>query len=525
MNSMNYIVGHNNLRLLSRNEGKIKSYESCRDVRAWSHDVQKRDCYLREWIKCDMPTCLLPTCTLAKFLKAMTYRCRGKATPRCHPDCKSKVVLESICNSCHAIKECLKDEEEFDKYFDDEDFETSHWPCERCLEALKSIKMFWKIIVEKILNITLPKNDDKVPPECCFTDSVQSVAKAWQTDMLQQAMYVKNYSPCYLPLPCWKKRKPEVAPCNLRPCGYDDLHTRSCVRVLSKPDCRTYKCYKHKSTDTNCLSNPMVCRSKKTCPAPCCQKPVNKYCAAKVRLVNIGCECNKENEEIIAYKTNLDFLQEKTCCQRKEIERLKRENSSLKIELQNVYKNSSWKSSFQPSSKCSSNHNTMCALLPKPFECYAEENANTNQVNSEMIITMKNCKNEAFRHISLLQVLHKTNDPVIQDQNTDCACGKRKEDPIELLTKVQNTVGAIVKREMDTIINKKRQCGMRSDIDATFHKLNTSRSAPSCSTLSVCSNDSHHVWTKGRNENARDGDDDKNCICMYVCHKSPNKKC
>lgn len=42
---------------------------------------------------------------------------------------------------------------------------------------------------------------------------------------------------------------------------------------------------------------------------------------------------------------------------------------------------------------------------------------------------------QAFRHISLLQVLHKTNDPVIQDQNTDCACGKRKEDPIELLTK------------------------------------------------------------------------------------------
>ncbi|CAH0700807.1 unnamed protein product [Spodoptera exigua] len=314
-----------------------------------------------------MPTCLLPISTLAEFLKTMTYRCRGRATPRCHPDCKSKAVLDSICNSCHAIKECLKNEEEFDKFFDDEEFETSHWPCERCLEALKSIKMFWKIIIEKIFNITLPRNDEKVPQEHCFTDSVQSVAKAWQTEMLQQAM--------------------------------------------------------------------------------------------------------------------------------KEIERLKRENSSLKVELQNVYKSSSWKSSFHACSKCSSNHKTI-ALLPKPFECYAEENANTNQVkpiDSEMIITMKNCKNEAYRHISLLQVLHKTNDPGIKDLNSDGACGKRKEDPIELLTKVQNTFGAIVKREMDTIANNKRQSGMRSDIDATFHSLNSSRSAPSCSTITVDSTDSNHV--------------------------------
>ncbi|KAH9635051.1 hypothetical protein HF086_004405 [Spodoptera exigua] len=493
---MNYIVGHNNLRLFSRNEGKIKSYESCRDLRAWSHDVQKRNRYLREWIKCDMPTCLLPISTLAEFLKTMTYRCRGRATPRCHPDCKSKAVLDSICNSCHAIKECLKNEEEFDKFFDDEEFETSHWPCERCLEALKSIKMFWKIIIEKIFNITLPKNDEKVPQEHCFTDSVQSVAKAWQTEMLQQAMYVKNYSPCILPLPCWdrKRVKPEVAPCNLRPCGYNDLHTRSCVRILSKPDCRGYKCCKNKSTDTDCLSNPIVSSSKKSCSSRYSQNQ-SRYCSAKIRTANKGCQCKEENEELDAYKANLDFLQEKCNCQRKEIERLKRENSSLKVELQNVYKSSSWKSSFHACSKCSSNHKTI-ALLPKPFECYAEENANTNQVkpiDSEMIITMKNCKNEAYRHISLLQVLHKTNDPGIKDLNSDGACGKRKEDPIELLTKVQNTFGAIVKREMDTIANNKRQSGMRSDIDATFHSLNSSRSAPSCSTITVDSTDSNHV--------------------------------
>lgn len=39
--------------------------------------------------------------------------------PRCHPQCKSKVVLESICKSCHEIKECFRNQGDFDKYFED----------------------------------------------------------------------------------------------------------------------------------------------------------------------------------------------------------------------------------------------------------------------------------------------------------------------------------------------------------------------------------------------------------------------
>ncbi|XP_047042420.1 uncharacterized protein LOC124646339 [Helicoverpa zea] len=497
MNSMNYI-GQSNLRLCSRNEGKIKSYESCRDVRAWSHDVRARDRYLREWIKCDMPICVLPTSTLASFMRTMTCRSRGRATPRCHPDCKSKVVLDSICDSCNAIKECLKNEEGFDKYFDDEEFETSHWPCDRCLEALKSIKMFWKIIIEKIFHVNIPKDEDLAQNECCRTDSVRSVAKVWQTEMVQQAMFVRNISPyltrAIFPIPCcWKGKKSKREPltCPFKPQGYPDGFPE-CKKKCSLKDCRKPCCKNNRSTDTDFISNPSVCRSNKSCSTSQSQRVCSKHCAAKVRLVDKQCHCNEISEEINAYKINLEKLQDKCNCQKTEIDKLKKENSSLKIELQNVYKNSSWKSTFFSPFKSASKHDSV-AILPKPFECCTDDIPNVSEVkgiDSEMIITMKNCKNETYRHISLLQVLHKTNDPdkgVRLSRESDCC--SRKEDPIVLLTKVQNTFGAIVKREMGIAYERKLR-EKKSVINASFHKVNASKSAPSCSTITDTSTDS-----------------------------------
>lgn len=76
---MNYIQ-RDTFKLASRNEGKIKSYESCSDLRAWSHDEETRDRYLREWIRNDMPVCIIPLSTLANFLRNMTYKNRGKVS-------------------------------------------------------------------------------------------------------------------------------------------------------------------------------------------------------------------------------------------------------------------------------------------------------------------------------------------------------------------------------------------------------------------------------------------------------------
>lgn len=72
----------NKLKLLARSEGKIKSYDSCFDIRAWSHDTENRVRYLRDWIKCDMPICVLPVSIVAGSLRMMSWRHRGKVCNR-----------------------------------------------------------------------------------------------------------------------------------------------------------------------------------------------------------------------------------------------------------------------------------------------------------------------------------------------------------------------------------------------------------------------------------------------------------
>lgn len=140
------LISYEQLRLFGRNEGKIKSYESCFDISAWSHDLGKRDQYLRRWIKCDMPVNIISVCPLTRILTVMTCKSRIKVstlfasnkvfinfhinllliiesvinlkpTPRCHPDCKSQLLLNTISNSCSTMRECLKENKKFEKYF------------------------------------------------------------------------------------------------------------------------------------------------------------------------------------------------------------------------------------------------------------------------------------------------------------------------------------------------------------------------------------------------------------------------
>lgn len=267
--------------------------------------------------------------------------------------------------------------------------------------------MFWKIIVEKLFNVNISKNEDLEPPECCRTDSVRSVAKMWQTEMVQQAMFVRNITPFLsrtprFPNAClWKGSKTvkkEPAPCNLKPCVYPDDCTKDIKR---KCNSYTMKTYKLKSTDTDGLSCPSVSKSGRPCSSH--TRKLNRQCSARVKMVDMECDaCNDINDEITTYKINLEYLQDKFNCQKKEIEKLKRENSSLRIELHNVYKNSSWKSSFYTPTTCTSNNDTV-AILPKPFECCGEEDIcnRVKGIDSEMIITMKNCKNEVVIIITL----------------------------------------------------------------------------------------------------------------------------
>ncbi|XP_059059305.1 uncharacterized protein LOC131852628 [Achroia grisella] len=476
---MNYIIlAGNRHRLVARNEGKIKSYESCSDIRAWSHDGALRDRYLREWMKCDMPICVIPVYTLTSFLKNMTYRSRRRAMPKCHPDCKSKVILESICSSCHMMKECLKNNRQFEKYFEEEEFETCHWPCKRCLEVLKTIKMFWKVIVDRIFNIN-SNSENFCGSSMNRTDSVKSIAKTWEKQMVEEALFVKNISSLSKKRSslnsndCCRNRK-HIDP-------KTDLYFRNPIpckiekEIIFKHDNKNSR--KSQTMESDHILNSSASNSN--------EKPIrgklSRCTSVRVKMVNKSCDtCNIEKEycELQAYKCNLEYLQQRYNRQLNEMDLLKKENNSLKLELHNIYNRSSWNNTIYNSVNIPSSKN----VIPKPFDNCVEINKNEESVknfDSEMIITMKTCKNESYRHVSLLKVLHKTNDPVMTNSDINRR-NDVKENPIDILTKVQNTFVELVRRE---IIVNKTSSNTDSQIHASFYRVTESKSAPSCSTI------------------------------------------
>ncbi|XP_049888050.1 uncharacterized protein LOC126382202 isoform X2 [Pectinophora gossypiella] len=396
---MNFLDHHRlcNLQLLVRNEGKIKSYESCCDIRAWSHNVRTRDIYLREWIKCDMPLCVVPCSTLIGFFRTMTCKRSGRATPRCHPDCKSKVILESITTSCDAIKECLKADESLEKYFMEANLETSHWPCERCLEALKSIKTFWRIMLERVFAINVTRNECFQDSSCCTTDSVRNMARIWKKDMIQQAMFVKTITPQIVcqnrARNCCKKQAiKKVSSCHISaPCSDGDA--KPLLRKSSRITCCSNRhSSSHKRVTIDCSPSSSLCKT--------CQTPPRRLCrciSAKVRTADVGINCS-DCGEVKAYRSSVECIKKNYDLQREEIEQLKKENCSLKCELQNIYKTCKWKAYYCTDSMKSEKGCTKgCTdIVPQPFDYCVDDNTtcttctSAKDADSELVITMKN---------------------------------------------------------------------------------------------------------------------------------------
>ncbi|XP_053602226.1 uncharacterized protein LOC128670520 [Plodia interpunctella] len=451
-----------NQRLLIREEGKIKSYESSVDLRSWSHDTERRSRYLQDWMKSEMPIRVVPGHKLAIFLNTMTCKSRRKVTPKCHPDCKSKLVLETLCNSCSAMEECLKNDNNFSAFFQEEEFETCYWPCDRCLEVLKNIKMFWKIILEKVFNIKIPKGEDfgDNSHKVHRVNTVHSVAKMWEKEIIEQAMFVNKIMPILSKNSRLTTKKLE--PMALSPSKEIQTVVGDIVTLKSAP--------------------------KSSLPKKINPRRKSRSTSVKIKMVdNETNTSEKDNEDVEIYKHNIEYLQRKFNRQENEMADLKRENNSLKLELENFYENCSWKLPISRSIKCKADYigtidsNT---ALPKPFECCTEEinqNSDTRGIDSEMIITMRNCKNQNFKHISLLQVLHKTNESVglLDDIAEPC---HTKQNPVELLTKVRNAFGELVQRELNVAL-KVKTTPKKSEITASFCRVNISKSEPSCSTL------------------------------------------
>ncbi|XP_061706932.1 uncharacterized protein LOC133517608 [Cydia pomonella] len=447
------------LRLISRNEGKIKSYESCVDVRAWNHDVAVRGGHLRAWIKSDMPCCVIPVSTLVATLRVMGCRSRGRLTPRCHPNCKSKVVLESICNSCQTIKECFQNNPKYEKYFDEEEFETSHWPCERCLDALKGIKMLWKIILEKIFRIHIPKTEKTPLNDRSYT--MLTTVKSWKNEIVHEALYVKNMTVLDLN----KNNDVTSSSCKFQ----SEVKQASPIYPARSRNVETTNAIVNKNNNSVIKTESYVVIAKT--PKP---RKVSRSISVNIKKADVCCETSYLEEG--DNKVCKNDLQQNLNVLMVDIERLKKENMSLKMELQSVYNKSAPKPRLSRLAPLLSND--ALAYLPKPFE--EEETTNfVDDVNSEMIITMKNCRKLGYKQVSLLQVLHKSNQPFFStNSKTDSSC--RKEDPIHVLEKLQTTFGAIMQREVGLVSNKKCSEKSSSEIDASYHnykiKLNKSPS-------------------------------------------------
>ncbi|XP_052747147.1 uncharacterized protein LOC112058599 [Bicyclus anynana] len=457
-----FCTGQKKLALLARNEGKLKEYGSCLDLRAWSHDLKVQDCYLRDWMKSDMPIYVIPVHTVASCLRIMTKKRSGWYTPSCHPKCKSKVVLESICDSCHAMKDCLKNDDNFEKYFIEEEFDTTHWPCEKCLDALKSLKMFWKIITEKIFKLYIPTNVN-MKSASSSNKSVESVTQAWQDELMQQTLLVK------------KLKTTNIEELNKKPTYLWQSYTKYLKKIIMQNNSDEIEsCIDNKKLnkitdiceEKAIQTHPLDFSSLENKRSPLLVKKISKCTSFSAKTVDYGCDaCHIDYTTVNMYKNNLDYLQQQYNVQSDELSHLKIENKSLKLQLQDMTKKSL----------------PLAFTIPKPYEHCCEKDETVKNVDSEMVITLKNCKNEDFKHVSMLEVLHKTNGSRLLDENLIGLNNywKKKQDPIKILTKVHNTFGALVKREL-SIANHNKCDTKEVEIDASYNKVDASKSVASC---------------------------------------------
>ncbi|CAF4870924.1 unnamed protein product [Pieris macdunnoughi] len=494
---MNY--KSNKLQLISRNEGKIKSYDSSTDVRAWSHDLQNRDYYLRDWMRSDMPICVIPVYTVTGFLRNMTRKNHTKLTPSCQPECKSKLILESVCASCHAIRECLKNDEAFEKYFQEEELETGHWPCDKCLSALKSIKMFWRIILDKIFGINMDMEKEYNSSIC---SSVRSIAKSYLHEINEQTIYLRKIISAKGKYDGYEKQSDTIrfkiysndfVILTPKESKHKIVVVEKCVetdapKILKDEKVSQGVTVRCKTVDYGCqtgdLNDINIHKNINNLKDNSQNTELNK-----VTKLDCGCEtCEFKDNEIQAYKNNIDILQNQLNSHSIELAKVNKENISLKLELQQIYRNNTWSSyhnqpNFAPFQESLNN-------VPPPFESIDEEHNDIipKTIDSEMIITLKNCKNEGYKNISLLQVVHKSNSA---KETKECCC--HEDDPIKILTKVQNTFGNIVEREM-AIINEKCSKKNATIINSSYVNVESAKTQSAGSTLSLHSISSETVF-------------------------------
>lgn len=254
--------------------------------------------------------------------------------------------------------------------------------------------MFWRIIIEKIFKIKLLDRENLNDAQDCKRNTVQSIAQSWQKEMKEETMYIKNISST---LSNTYNEKINI-------CRDSEISvgTQSQILKLYKAEdmCQEYAPQKtiksqrnhvlvRNDIGTSTISPQIKNQSNQT------HRSEGRHPFKKVRVIDVACEtCNLEttNDEITSSNDNINRLRHIFIEQGKQLEKLKRENSSLKLELENFHRMCTWKSTlYKPG------HDSI-TMIPKPFEGSSEDikNKTPSDIDSEMVITMKDGINEVL---------------------------------------------------------------------------------------------------------------------------------
>lgn len=252
------------------------------------------------------------------------------------------------------------------------------------MEALKNIKLFWKILLEKLFNINISKASNFDNNDNCRNDSARDVARNWQKEMLRQALFVKALSPQLS-----RRKKCDTGTV----CKESNIKKSNCAQILRPPcserDCvdlavklsRVYYCH---CKFMKCKDNECDCNLSK-------EGKTEKKCeCVSVRVKTATVACNTCESSV-----NITKLKNENIAQRAEMKKLRNENILLKRELQKAYDEVKWREAAY-SQKLSPLSENPCALLNtfEENELTDDTNKLVRDAESEMIITLQNCKNE-----------------------------------------------------------------------------------------------------------------------------------
>lgn len=215
--------------------------------------------------------------------------------------------------------------------------------------------MFWKIILEKIFRIDHTKSELSGP--CTSNESIKTVAHIWQSEIIERALIVKTLSPLLCVRPSNFTWYREISEINV------------CQNVTSRKDMGTEIDILLCNTIQNKRSSHI---------------PLSRYTSAVVKTVDFGCNTCISYEKSDESK-KIEYLKQRFNLQNDELRILKRENMALKLELETMSKN-------MPSYSLLNISDSNNVVAPLPYESCCESD-NVKDIDSETIITLKNCKN------------------------------------------------------------------------------------------------------------------------------------